>query len=301
MTINRSNIAAQLLPGLNAVFGLEYKSIDQEHLPLFEIETSERAFEEEVIMGLFGTAPVKNEGSAVVYDNAKELWKSRYTHETIALAFAITEEAMEDNLYDSFAKVRAKGLGRATANTKQVKAANVFNNGFSTSYPGGDGVPLFSASHPTQAAGNQSNTVSVDLSEAALETAGINISLYKDDRGILIGAMPVSLHIPPQLWFVATRLLKTQGRVGTTDNDINALKDQNLLPGGFHINHRFTDTNAWFIKTDVPNGTKMFERVKLSTQMMPDFDTGNIRYKVRERYSFGWSDWRGWYGSNGSS
>lgn len=301
MTINRASIAAQLLPGLNAIFGTAYKAVDDEHKTLFEVETSERAFEEEVLMSMFGTAPGKAEGAAVEYDNAKELWKSRFTHETIALAFAITEEAMEDNLYDTFAKVRAKGLGRAMANTKQVKAANVFNNGFSSSFLGGDGVSLFSASHPTLEAGNQSNSVSVDLSEAALETAGINISLYKDDRGILIGASPESLHIPPQLWFVATRLLKTQGRVGTTDNDINALKDQGLLPGGYHINHRFTDTNAWFIKTDVPNGTKMFERVKLQSQMMPDFDTGNIRYKVRERYAFGWSDWRGWYGSSGSS
>lgn len=299
--ITRANEAKELLPGLNAIFGLEYKSIDDEHTSLFEVENSERAFEEEVLFSMFGTAPVKSEGAGVQYDTAQEGYTARYTHNTVALAFAITEEAMEDNLYDTFAKVRAKGLARAMANTKQVTAANVFNNGFSASYVGGDNVALFSASHPTVGAGNQSNTVSADLSESALETASINISLFKDDRGILIGSMPVSLHIPPQLQFIAERILKSDKRVGTADNDANAMRNMGILSKGWSINHRFTDTNAWFIKTDVPNGTKCFVRVPLSTKMEADFDTGNIRYKARERYSFGWSNWRGFYGSNGSS
>lgn len=208
---------------------------------------------------------------------------------------------MEDNLYDTFARVRAKALARAMANTKQVKAANVFNNGFSTAYPGGDGVPFFSASHPTIGAGNFSNTTAVDLSETGLENALINISLFKDDRGILIGTRGMGLHIPPQLQFVAERLLKSPGRVGTTDNDINALKNMSMLPSGYHINHRFTDSNAWFIKTDAPNGTKMFNRIPLQTKMEPDFDTGNLRFKARERYAFGFSDWRGFYGSSGAT
>ena len=299
--ITRANIAKQLLPGLNAVFGVEYGSIDDEHLPLFEVETSERAFEEEVLFTGFGTAPMKQEGEAVEYDNAQEAWTSRYTMETIALAFSITEEAMEDNLYDTFARIRAKALARAMANTKQVKAANVFNNGFNSLFPGGDAVPLFSTAHPTIGAGNFSNSVSVDLSETAIENALINISLYRDDRGILIGAKGVSLHLPPQLQFVGERILKSPGRVGTTDNDVNAMKSKGVLPGGYHINHRFMDTNAWFIKTDAPNGTKMFNRVALQTKMEPDFDTGNLRYKARERYAFGWSDWRGWYGSAGAT
>ena len=299
--ITRANIAKQLLPGLNAVFGVEYGSVDDQHLPLFEIENSERAFEEEVLFTGFGTAPTKDEGAAVEYDNAQEAWTSRYTMETIALAFSITEEAMEDNLYDTFARVRAKALARAMANTKQVKAANVYNNGFNSAFPGGDNVPLFSASHPTIGAGNFSNTAAVDLSETALENALIAISLYKDDRNILIGSKGVSLHIPPQLQFVAERLLKSPGRVGTTDNDINAIKGMGMLPGGYHVNQRFTDTNAWFIKTDAPNGTKMFIRVPLQTKMEPDFDTGNLRFKARERYAFGWSDWRGWYGSSGAT
>ena len=301
MAINRANIAKQLVPGLNAIFALNYKSIDNEHTPLFEMEGSERAFEEEVLMTLFDTAPVKQEGAAVEYDTAQEGYTSRFTHETVALAFAITEEAIEDNLYDTFSKVRAKGLARAMANTKQVKAANIFNNGFNTSFPGGDGLPLFSASHPTRSAGVQSNTVSSDLSEAAIETALINIALTEDDRGILIGAGAKSLHIPPQLVYVACRILKSPLRQGTADNDVNALRDMGELPGGYTVNHRFTDTNAWFIKTDVPNGTKMFKRVGLNTAMEGDFDTGNMRYKARERYSFGFSDWRQWYGSNGSS
>lgn len=301
MSINRANIAKELLPGLNAIFGTEYKSVDNEHLPLFDAETSDRAFEEEVLFSMFGTAPVKTEGSGIQYDTAQESYTARYNHSTIALGFAITEEAMEDNLYDTFSKLRAKGLARAMANTKQVTAANIYNNGFSSSYTGGDGVALFSASHPTVGAGNQSNTVSSDLSETALETAFINISLFKDDRGILIGASPASLHIPPQLQFVAERILRSDQQAGSANNDVNALKSRGIFSRGYTVNRRFTDTNAWFIRTDVPNGLKHFTRVKLGTKMEPDFDTGNLRFKARERYSFGWSDWRGAYGSNGSS
>lgn len=311
MAINRSSIAKELLPGLNAVFGIEYTNVDNEHAPLFDVENSDRAFEEEVLFTGFGSAPVKGEGAAVQYDDAQEGYTARYTHETISLAFAVTEEAMEDNLYDTFAKLRARGLARAMANTKQVKAADVFNNGFSSSYLGGDGVALFSASHPTVGNGNQSNTLgATDLSEASLETALITIAKAKDDRGILIGLQAESLHIPPDLAFTADQILNstlstttvTNSTTGVTNtNDINSIRNQGLVPGGFFVNRRFTDTNAWFIKTDCPNGTKMFVRAPLQTKMEPDFDTGNLRYKARERYSFGWSDWRGFYGASGSS
>jgi hypothetical protein len=311
MAINRSSIAKELLPGLNAVFGIEYTDVDNEHASLFDVENSDRAFEEEVLFTGFGSAPVKGEGAAVQYDDAQEGYTARYTHETISLAFAVTEEAMEDNLYDTFAKLRARGLARAMANTKQVKAADVFNNGFSSSYLGGDGVALLSASHPTVGSGNQSNTLgATDLSEASLETALITIAKAKDDRGILIGLQAESLHIPPDLAFTADQILNstlstttvTNSTTGVTNtNDINSIRNQGLVPGGFFVNRRFTDTNAWFIKTDCPNGTKMFVRAPLQTKMEPDFDTGNLRYKARERYSFGWSDWRGFYGSSGSS
>lgn len=301
MAINRAALAKQLLPGLNAIFGLSYKLVDNEHEPLFDMESSERSFEEEQGMALFGTAPVKGEGAAVQYDDANETWTARYTHETIALAFAITEEAFEDELYNTLGKVKSQGLGRAMANTKQVKAAAVYNNGFDTSYPIGDGQPVFSTTHPTQGGGAQSNRVSVDLSETALENAVINISLLKDERGILVGATPRSLHLPPQSQFVAHRILKSNLRVGTADNDANALKDMGLFSKGWSINRRFTDTNAWFIRTDIPNGPKMFTRVPLQTKMEGDFDTGNVRYKARERYSFGVSDWRALYGSSGSN
>jgi hypothetical protein len=311
MAINRSSIAKELLPGLNAVFGIEYTNVDNEHAPLFDVENSDRAFEEEVLFTGFGSAPVKGEGAAVQYDDAQEGYTARYTHETISLAFAVTEEAMEDNLYDTFAKLRARGLARAMANTKQVKAADVFNNGFSSSYLGGDGVALLSASHPTVGSGNQSNTLgATDLSEASLETALITIAKAKDDRGILIGLQAESLHIPPDLAFTADQILNstlstttvTNSTTGVTNtNDINSIRNQGLVPGGFFVNRRFTDTNAWFIKTDCPNGTKMFVRAPLQTKMEPDFDTGNLRYKARERYSFGWSDWRGFYGASGSS
>ena len=311
MAINRSNISKQLLPGLNAIFGIEYNSIEDEHAPLYETENSDRAFEEEVLMTAFGEAPVKAEGAAVEYDTAQESWTSRYTHETIALAFAVTEEAMEDNLYDTFAKIRARALARAMASTKQVKAANVFNNGFDANYAGGDGVALFSDSHPTVGGSTQDNNLTgADLSEASLETAVITIQKLKDDRDILIGAMPRSLHVPPDLQFTAEKVLysdlstrtATHGSDGITNrNDVNAVRSMGVMPDGCFVNHRFTDTNAWFVKTDVPNGTKMFTRAPLATKMEPDFDTGNLRFKARERYSFGWSDWRNWVGNAGSS
>lgn len=300
MTIfNRASTPKQLELGLNKILGMSYGSVDNEHTVLFEVENSKKAYEEEVLMGQFGLAETKAEGESVKYDTARELWTSRYTHETIALAFAITEEAIEDNLYGTIAKVRAKGLGRAMANTKQIKAAAVFNNGFSSSYLGGDGVSLFSTAHPTQSGGNVSNRYAVDLSETALENVSINTSLLVDDRGMLIGARVKSIHIPPQLKYVAARLLRTDKRPGTADNDINAVKADYSAEA--YINHRFTDSNAWFVKTDVTDGTKMFVRVGLQSKMEGDFNTGNMRYKVRERYSFGWSDWRQWAGSAGAT
>lgn len=306
MAINRASIAKELLPGLNAVFGTEYGEVADEHAPLFDTENSDRAFEEEVLFTGFGTAPVKGEGAAVSYDDAQESYTSRYTHETIALGFAVTEEAMEDNLYDTFAKLRAKGLARAMANTKQVKAADVFNNGFNSAFGGGDGQAFFSATHPTIGDGNQSNALAAsDLSEAALETALIAVSKTKDDRGILIGAQAESLHIPSDLAFTADQILNstlstTIVNNATNVNDINSIRNQGLVPGGFYVNRRFTDTNGYFIKTDVPNGAKMFVRSPLQTKMEPDFDTGNLRFKARERYAFGFSDWRGFYGSQGA-
>ena len=306
MAINRASIAKELLPGLNAVFGLEYGEVSDEHAPLYEVENSDRAFEEEVLFTGFGTAPVKGEGAAVSYDDAQESFTSRYTHETIALGFAVTEEAMEDNLYDTFAKLRAKGLARAMANTKQVKAADVFNNGFNSSFAGGDGQAFFSSAHPTIGDGTQSNLLAAsDLSEAALETALISVSKTKDDRGILIGAQAESLHIPSDLAFTADQILNsplstTIANSATNVNDINSNRNQGLVPNGFFVNPRFTDTNGYFIKTDVPNGAKMFVRSPLQTKMEPDFDTGNLRFKARERYAFGFSDWRGFFGSQGA-
>jgi hypothetical protein len=314
MAINRSSIAKELLPGLNAVFGIEYNDVDNEHAPLFDIEQSDRAFEEEVLFTGFGTAPVKSEGAAVQFDDAQEGYASRYSHETIALAFAVTEEAMEDNLYDTFAKLRARGLARAMANTKQVKAADVFNNGFAATSPGGDGQPFFSASHPVVGGGTQSNTLgATDLSEASLESALITISKAEDDRGILVGLQVESLHVPSDLAFTADQILNstmsttigvnptTAGNGATNVNDINSIRNQGLVPGGFYVNRRFQDGNAWFLRTDCPNGAKMFVRAPLQTKMEPDFDTGNLRFKARERYSFGFSDWRGYYGASGSS
>lgn len=306
MTINRGLITKQLVPGLNKVFGMSYGSIDNEHKVLFEVEKSNRSFEEEVMMTGFEAAPVKSEGAAVTYDDAMETYGVTFVHETIALAFAITEEAVEDNLYTRESLRKAKALGRAMAETKQTKAANIFNNGFSDN--GGDGVPLFSDSHPTRTAGLQDNNVATALSETALQTAVINIGLYKDERGILINAKPMSLHIPRALMFDAHKILKsdlstttaTLGTDGITNvNDKNILGSGGFFPRGVHVNHRFTDTDAWFIKTDVPNGTKMFVRKGIQYKTDGDFDTGNFKYMARERYSFGHADWRQWYGSSG--
>jgi len=284
---------------LNAVFGIEYGEVNNEHEPLYEIENSDRSFEEEVLFTGFGTAPTKNEGAAVVYDDAGESYTSRYTNETIALAFAITEEAMEDNLYDTFAKLRAKGLARAMANTKQVKAAELYNQGFATAQ--GDGVSLFNTAHPTVGDGNQSNTsTAAAIAEGTLESAVIAIQKFKDDRGILIGSSAVSIHVPVDLMFTTDVLLNTPGIVGSADNDLNSVKNLGVFPSGYFTNRRFTDANAWFIKTDVPNGSKMFNRTPLQTKMEPDFDTGNLRFKARERYSFGVSDWRSWFGNQGA-
>ena len=298
MAINRASIAKELLPGLNAVFGIEYGSVDEEHKPLYEIENSDRAFEEEVLFTGFGGAPVKNEGAAVVYDDASESYTSRYTNETVALAFAVTEEAMEDNLYDTFAKLRAKGLARAMGSTKQQKAADLYNNGFATNQ--GDGVPMFSAAHPVVGAGTQTNlSTPAAIAEGTLEAAVIQIQKITDDRGILIGASARSLHVPTDLMFTADVLLNTPGITASNNNDINAVRHLGVIPDGYYVNRRFTDVNAWFIKTDVPNGTKMFNRTPLQTKMEPDFDTGNLRFKARERYSFGVSDWRSWFGNSG--
>ena len=299
MAINRASIAKELLPGLNAVFGIEYGSVEDEHKPLYEIESSDRAFEEEVLFTGFGAAPTKGEGAAVVYDDASESYTSRYTNETVALAFAVTEEAMEDNLYDTFAKLRAKGLARAMASTKQQKAAELYNNGFTTNQ--GDGVPMFSAAHPVTGTGTVTNiTTAAAIAEGTIEAAIIQIQKTTDDRGILVGASGVSLHVPTDLLFTADQLLNTPGTTGGANNDINAIRHLGVLPDGFYVNRRFTDVNAWFIKTDVPNGTKMFNRTPLQTKMEPDFDTGNLRFKARERYSFGVSDWRGWFGNAGA-
>ena len=302
MAISRSQLLKELLPGLNALFGLEYARYGQEHTEIYETESSERSFEEETKLSGFSAAPVKNEGSAIAYDNAQEAWTARYNHETIALGFSLTEEAIEDNLYDSLSARYTKGLARAMAYTKQVKAAAVLNNGFSTSYPGGDGAALFSASHTLVNGGVNSNipSVSADLNETSLENAVIQIAAWTDERGLLIAAKPKKLIVPPALQFVATRLLETELRVGTTDNDINALKNNGSVAEGYTINHFLTDTNGWFLTTDVPNGMKHFVRTPLQNSMDGDFDTGNVRYKSRERYSFGWSDPLGMYGSAGA-
>jgi hypothetical protein len=302
MAISRAQLLKELLPGLNALFGMEYKTYDEEHKELFETEASERSFEEETKLSGFSAAPVKNEGSAIAYDNAQEAWTARYNHETIAQGFSITEEAMEDNLYDSLSTRYTKALARAMAYTKQVKAAAVLNNGFSSGYTGGDGVSLFSSAHPLTGGGTNSNTpaTQADLNETSLEAAVIQIAAWTDERGLLIAARPRKLIIPPALQFVATRLLQTNLRVGTNNNDINAIKNNGSIPEGYAVNHFLTDNNAWFLLTDVPNGLKHFERVALATSMDGDFDTGNVRYKARERYSFGWSDPLGIFGSSGS-
>ena len=302
MAISRAQLLKELLPGLNALFGLEYARYGEQHKEIYETETSERSFEEETKLSGFSAAPVKNEGSAIAYDNAQEAWTARYNHETIALGFSLTEEAIEDNLYDSLSARYTKGLARAMAYTKQVKAAAVINNGFSAAYAGGDGVSLFSTAHPLVSGSTNSNTPTVpaDLNETSLENAVIQIAAWTDERSLLIAAKPRKLIVPPALQFVATRLLETELRVGTTDNDINALKNNGSIPEGYTVNNFLTDANGWYLTTDVPNGMKHFVRTPLSNSMDGDFDTGNVRYKSRERYSFGWSDPLGMYGSPGA-
>jgi len=302
MAISRQQLAKELEPGLNALFGLEYQNYENQHTEIFDIENSDRAFEEEVMLSGFANAAVKSEGSAVTFDTANESFTSRYTHETIALAFAITEEAIEDNLYDRIATRYTKALARSMAQTKQIKAANVLNNGFSSSFPGGDGKELFATDHPTVSAGDLKNelSTSADLSETSLEQAMIDIGQFKDERGFKIAARGLKLIIPSELQFTAERILKSPARVGTADNDLNALSSKGMLPQGYVVNNYLTDTDAFFIKTDVPNGMKMFNRANLKTAMEGDFDTGNVRYKARERYSFGFSDWRGMFGSPGA-
>ncbi len=302
MAISRAQLAKELEPGLNALFGLEYKQYENQHAEIFDTENSDRAFEEEVMLSGFGTAAVKQEGSSVGYDDAQESFTARYTHETIALAFSITEEAVEDNLYDSIAKRYTKALARSMANTKQIKAANVLNNGFSSSYTGGDGVELFSSAHVSTSSSSNRNELSTasDLSETSLEQALIDIAAVKDERGLKIAARGVKMIIPSALQFTAERIMKSAQRVGTADNDINAVKSMGMIPQGYAVNNFLTDTDAWFIKTDVPNGLKHMVRSPIKTAMEGDFDTGNMRYKARERYSFGWSDWRGIFGSEGA-
>jgi hypothetical protein len=301
MAISRAQLLKELLPGLNALFGLEYARYGEEHKEIYETESSERSFEEETKLSGFSAAPVKNEGQAIAYDNGQEAWTARYNHETIAMGFSLTEEAIEDNLYDSLSARYTKALARSMAYTKQVKAAAVLNNGFTSGYNGGDGQPLFSTAHPLVSGGTNSNTSSTnaDLNETSLEAAVIQISLWTDERGLLIAAKPKKLIVPPALQFVATRLLDTELRVGTNDNDINALKNNGSVAEGYTINHFLTDTSGWFLTTDVPNGMKHFVRTPLQNSMDGDFDTGNVRYKARERYSFGWSDPLGMYGSQG--
>jgi hypothetical protein len=302
MAISRAQLLKELLPGLNALFGLEYARYGEEHKEIFETESSERSFEEETKLSGFSAAPVKNEGSAIAYDNGQEAWTARYNHETIALGFSLTEEAIEDNLYDSLSTRYTKALARAMSYTKQTKAAAILNNGFDSNYAGGDGVELFSALHPLVGGGTNSNVPATpaDLNETSLENAVIQISQWTDERGLLIAAKPRKLVIPTSLQFVATRLLETDLRVATADNDLNALKNNGSIPEGYAINHWLTDPDAWFLTTDVPNGLKHFVRTPMSTGMDGDFDTGNVRYKARERYSFGWSDPLGIYGSAGA-
>lgn len=309
MAISRAQLLKELLPGLNALFGMEYARYGEEHKEIYETEKSERSFEEETKLAGFASAPVKNEGQAIAYDNAQEAFTARYNHETIALGFSITEEAVEDNLYDSLSARYTKALARAMAYTKQVKAASVINNGFNGSYLGGDGVTLFGnnssgtrVGHPLVNGGVNYNspTVGVDLNETSLENAVIQIAAWTDERGLLIAAKPRKMVVPPSLMFVAKRLLDTELRVGTTDNDINALKQMGAIPEGYTVNHFLTDSNGWYLITDVPNGMKHFERIALQNSMDGDFDTGNVRYKARERYSFGWSDPLGMWGSAGA-
>ena len=302
MAISRGQLVKELEPGLNALFGLEYKRYENQHLEIFDTETSDRAFEEEVMLSGFANASIKPEGSAVTFDQAQETFTARYTHNTVALAFSITEEAIEDNLYDRLASRYTKALARSMANTKQVTAANVLNNGFSTSFLGGDGSPLFSTTHAT-ISGTFRNTLATqaDLNETSLEQSLIDIAAFTDERGLKIAAQGMKLIIPSEQQFTADRLMSSAGRVGTADNDINAIKNKGMIPQGYVVNNFLTDTDAFFIKTDVPNGMKNFVRAAIKTSMEGDFDTGNVRYKARERYSFGFSDPRGAFGSSGSA
>ena len=302
MAISRAQLVKELLPGLNALFGLEYARYDQEHEQIFETESSDRAFEEEVMLTGFDTAPVKSEGAGVAFDQAQEAFTSRYTHETIALAFSITEEAVEDNLYDKLSARYTRALARSMSNTKQVKGAAVLNNAFNTSYSGGDTKALCVSDHPTVGGPDLRNVLSTaaDLNETSLEQALIDIAAFTDERGLKVALQGLKLIIPKELQFTADRLLETPGRVGTADNDINAIRNMGMVPEGYTVNHYLTDTDAWFIKTDCPNGLKMFNRAAIKTSMEADFDTGNVRYKARERYSFGWSDPRTVFGTPGA-
>jgi len=303
MAISRAQLLKELLPGLNALFGMEYEKYGEEHAEIFETESSDRSFEEETKLSGFGAAPVKNEGSAIAYDNAQEAWTARYNHETISMGFSVTEEAIEDNLYDSLSSRYTKALARAMAYTKQVKAAAILNNAFDNTVTYGDGVELCSTAHPLVSGGTNSNepATGADLNETSLEAAVIQIAGWTDERGLLIAAKPRKLVVPPDLQFVATRLLETELRTNTADNDINALRSMGSIPEGYTVNHYLTDTNAWFLLTDVPNGLKHFVRTPMQTSMDADFDTGNSRYKARERYSFGVSDPLGIFGSPGAS
>ena len=301
MAISRAQLLKELLPGLNALYGLEYDKYENEHSEIYETETSDRSFEEEVKLSGFGAAPVKAEGAAISYDNAQEHYTARYNHETVAMGFSITEEAMEDNLYDSLSARYTKALARAMAYTKQTKAAALLNTGFS-SFNSGDGVTLFSTAHPSVGGSTNANKLAVnaDLNETSLEQSVIDIAAFIDERGLLIAARPRKLIVPPALMFVATRLLQTELRTGTADNDTNALRSNGSIPEGYRVNHYLTDTDAFFITTDIPNGMKHFERTTMATSMDGDFDTGNVRYKARERYSFGVSDPLGMFGSPGA-
>ena len=292
MATSRAQLLKELLPGLNALFGLEYARYGEEHKEIYETETSERSFEEETKLSGFSAAPVKNEGQAIAYDNAQEAWTARYNHETIALGFSLTEEAIEDNLYDSLSARYTKGLARAMAYTKQVKAAAILNNGFLANQSGGDGVALFSTAHPLVNGATNANTPTtpLDLNETSIESAVISVAAWTDERGLLVAAKPRKLVVPPALMFVATRLLETKLRVGTNNNDVSAIVNNGTIPEGYCVNHFLTVPNAWFMLTDVPNGLKHFVRIPLQNSMDGDFDTGNVRYKSRERYSFGWSD-----------
>ena len=302
MVISRMQLVKELEPGLNALFGLEYDRYENQTAEIFDTESSDRAFEEEVMLGGFANASVKPEGQGVQYDDAQETYTARYTNETIALAFSLTEEAVEDNLYDKISTRYTKALARSMANTKQVKGANVINNSTTATYTGGDGALLVAADHPTLS-GNQTNvlTTAADLNETSLEAALIQISQMKDERGLKIALRGMKLILPVNLQFVAERLLNSAGRVGTADNDINAIKSMGMVPQGYVINNFLTDTDAWYVKTDAPNGLKHFNRAPIRTAMEGDFDTGNVRYKARERYSFGWSDWRGIFGTPGAA